>query len=63
MTQPVTIPLSLTGVTGHFNMKKSTQEEYNDEEICKIDHREEAPPWAPSSHEFSQMEQSMQDYR
>ena len=48
-THPIIIHLKLNGVTSYFDVKKPTQEEYEDENILKIKLTAEAPPWDLSS--------------
>ena len=44
VTHPMTIPLKATGVTSYFDVRKSTQEEYEDLIILKIELTMEAQP-------------------
>ena len=44
-------------------MRKPTLEEYEDSGIINIELMVEAPSWDSFSHEFSQMEQSLLNYR
>ena len=53
----------LNRVTRYFKVKKSTEEEYEDQNIHKIELMVEAPLWDPSSPEYSCQKQSMFDYR
>ena len=63
VNHPVIIPLKLTRVTSYFNVRKPTQEEYEDQNILKIKITAEDPSWDPLSSEFSRQAQSMFDYR
>ena len=58
---PIIFPLKLNGVTRYFDVRKTTREEYEDQNVIKIKLTVEAPPWDPFSHEYSQQEQSMFD--
>ena len=60
---PIIIPLKLNGVTSYFEVRKPTQEEYENQNILKIELMVEAPQWDPSSPEYSHQEQSMFNYR
>ena len=62
-THQIIIALRITGITGYFNVRKSTQEEYEDQNELKIELMVEAPPWDSWSLELSKQEQSMFDYR
>ena len=62
-THPIITPLQLTTVTSYFDMRKSILKEYEDKDILKTELMAEAPPWDPSSPEFSRQEQSMIDYK
>ena len=53
----------MNGVTSYFEVRKPTWEEYEDQNILKIECTAEAPPWDPSSPDYSQQEQSMFNYR
>ena len=44
-------------------MRKPTQEEYEDQNILKIELTAKAPWWDPSSPDYSQQKQSVFDYR
>ena len=57
------IPLKLNGETSYFEVRTPTQEEYEDQNILKIELMMEAPPWDLSSPDFSHQELSMLDYR
>ena len=62
-THIIIIPLKLNRVTTYFKVRKPTWEEYEDQNIPKIELMVEAPPWDPSNPDYSQQEQSMFDYR
>ena len=50
-------------VTSYFEVRKTTQEEYEDQNILNIKLIMETPPWDLTSSDYSQQEQSMLDYR
>ena len=43
-TNPIIIPLKLNRVTSYFKVRKPTQDEYEDQNILKIELMVEAPP-------------------
>ena len=55
-THTIIIPLKLSGVTSYFDVRKPTQEEYEDQNILKIELKVEAPPWDSSSPDNSHQE-------
>ena len=59
VTHPIIIPLQLTRVTRYFNVRQSTLEEIEDQDIQRIELTMEAPLWILSSPEFSSQEHSM----
>ena len=59
---PIIIPLKSNTVTRYFEVNTPTQEEYIDQNI-KIEIMMNAPPWDPSSPEFTMQEESMFNYR
>ena len=46
-------------IYGYFNFLKPTHEEYEDQDILKIELMMEAPQWDLSSPDFGRLEQSM----
>ena len=62
-THPITISLQLNGVISYFKIRKPTQEEYEDQNILKIELTVEAPLWDLSNPDYSHQEQSTFDYR
>ena len=62
-THPIINPLKLNRVTSYFEVKKSTQEEYQDENILKVELMAKVAPWDLSSPEYSHQEQSTFHYR
>ena len=54
---------SLVTFTSYFEVRKLTQEEYEDQDILEIELMAKAPLWDPSSPEYSYQEQSMFNYR
>ena len=54
--------LQFNGVTSYFEVRKPTWEEYEDQNILKIELITEALLWDPSSTEYSDQEQSTFDY-
>ena len=56
-THKSSFPLSITGVTNYFDLKRPTPEEYKVQYIPKLELMVGGPPM--SSSEFSQIEQSM----
>ena len=57
------IPFKLNGVTSFFKVKMSILDEYEDQNILKIELMVETPTWDQSSPEYSQQEQSIFDNR
>ena len=43
-THPIIIPLKLNGVSSYFDVRKLTWEEYEDQNILKVDCTVKAPP-------------------
>ena len=62
-THPIIIPLKLNRVSSYFEVRKPTWEEYEDQNILKIELMAETPPWDLSSSDYSQQEQSMFKYK
>ena len=62
-THLITILLQLKIVTSYFDVRKPTQEKYEDPDTLKIELIAENPSWEQSSPEFSMHEQSMLNYR
>ena len=60
---PLTIPLSLDGVTSYFEARCPSLAKYEDESIPKYHLTSESPPWDPSTSLYSSQEESMVDYR
>ena len=60
-THPIIISLKLNGVTININVRNPAWEEYEDQNILKIELMAEAPPWDPSNSVYSHQEQSMLD--
>ena len=50
---PIIVPLKLNEITSHFQVREPTQEEYEDQNIFKVELMAEATPWDPSSPDFS----------
>ena len=59
----IIISLKLTKVTSYFNTKNPSWAEYEDQNKLKIKLMAKAPPWNPSSPDFSRQEQNMLNYR
>ena len=55
--------LQVTDIICYFAVRTTTQEEYEDERILKIELMVVAPPWDLLSPELSRQEQSMFNYR
>ena len=51
-THPIIIPLKLNGVTCFFEVRTPTLEEYESQNILKIELMVEAPPWDLSNPEL-----------
>ena len=62
-THPIIICLKLNGVTSYYYMRKQIQEEYDDQNILKVELMVKVPSWDPSNPEFIGQEQTMFDYR
>ena len=62
-THTIIIPFQLSGVISYFDVRKPVPEECEDSDVLKIKLMMKAQPWDPSSPKFSQMEQSMLNYR
>ena len=63
-SSPLFIPLSLTGVTSYFQVRKPTIAEWENEAAYPhIDLTAEEPIWDPQSADFSEMEDRMIDFR
>eukprot|EP00804_Cyclotella_cryptica_P017277 CCRYP_016828-RA/>CCRYP_016828-RA protein AED:0.02 eAED:0.02 QI:0/0/0/1/0/0.5/2/0/461 len=63
-SSPLFIPLSLTGVTSYFQVRKPTIAEWENEAAYPhIDLTAEEPIWDPQSSDFSEMEDRMIDFR
>ncbi len=60
---PLTIPLSLDGVTSYFEARCPSLVEYEDENIPKYHLTSKSPPWDPSTTLYSSQEDGMVDYR
>eukprot|EP00804_Cyclotella_cryptica_P019398 CCRYP_006588-RA/>CCRYP_006588-RA protein AED:0.13 eAED:0.13 QI:0/0/0/1/0.75/0.6/5/0/864 len=63
-SSPLFIPLSLTGVTSYFQVRKPTIAEWENEAAYPhIDLTAEEPIWDPQSSDYSEMEDRMIDFR
>ena len=61
---PLTIPLSLKGVTSYFRVRKPTIQEWEDEDSYpRIELTAEEPVWDPGDSEFCDNEEKMIDFR
>ena len=60
-THPINIPLKLNRVTSYFEVRTPTQEEYEDQNILKIELMAEIPPWNLSCPDFSHKKQIIFD--
>ena len=53
---PIIIPLKLSTVTSYFDVRKPAQDEYEDQNILKIEPTAEAPSWDMSSPDSAKIE-------